>query len=60
MKDDWTSVGITKSRLLGLKLVAKLNNRSVGQQLETILQEANVERMSPKQFEERIRRIVIR
>lgn len=56
-ENDWTTVGITRGRLRGLKIKALENNRSAGQQLEVILGNLGIKKLSPSQYADRIQRL---
>lgn len=57
MHKEWTSTAITKERLNGLKVNAEKHRRSIGQELESVLEESGIRKFSDEQYMTEVRRL---
>jgi hypothetical protein len=57
MQKEWTSTAITKERLNGLKLEAEKQRRSIGQQLELLLGNVGIRKLTDDQYMSEMRRL---
>ena len=56
-QEDWTATAITLPTLFGLKISAAKHKRSIGQELEHILIQAGIKRMTESQYNAIIKEI---
>ncbi len=57
-REDWTATAITRSRLNGLKLEAASNHRSVGGQLEYLLEiNCGIQKLTDTQYHNAINKL---